>query len=80
MVLCILRDHRLLCPKIYCISFSLKIDFVLANSAYFDEMPHYAAFDLGLHCLPKYRFRGFQSAKGYLGLTPFNISICKCMY
>ena len=33
---------------------SLKIDLVLANSADPDEMPHYAAFHLGLHYLPKY--------------------------
>ena len=39
---------------------SLKIDFILAN----DEMLHYEAFHLGLHCLPKYPFRGFQSLKG----------------
>ena len=43
---------------------SLKIDFVLANSADPDEMLHYAAFHLGLHCLPKYPFRGFWSSKG----------------
>ena len=43
---------------------SLKIDFVLANSADPDEMPHYAAFHLGLHCWPKYPFRGFCSTKG----------------
>ena len=30
----------------------LMIDFVLANSADPDEMPPYAAFHLGLHCLP----------------------------
>ena len=42
---------------------SLKIDFVLANSADPDEMPHYAAFHLGLHCLLKYPFRGFRSTK-----------------
>ena len=23
-------------------------------------MPHFVAFHLGLHCLPKYPFRGFQ--------------------
>ena len=28
--------------------------FVIANSADPDEMPHYAAFHLGLHCLLKY--------------------------
>ena len=36
---------------------SLKIVFVLANSVDPDEMPHYATFHLGLHCLPKYSFR-----------------------
>ena len=30
---------------------SLKIDFILANSADPDEMPPYAAFHLGLYCL-----------------------------
>ena len=29
-----------------------------------DEMPHYAAFHLGLNCLTKYQFRGFQYTKG----------------
>ena len=43
---------------------SLKIDFVLANSADPDEMPHNTAFHLGLHCLPKYPFCGFWSSKG----------------
>ena len=37
----------------------LKINFVLANSADPDEMPHYAAFHLGLHCLWKYQARSF---------------------
>ena len=41
----------------------LKINFVLAKSADPDEMPHYAAFHLGLHCLPKYWFRCFWSSK-----------------
>ena len=43
---------------------SLNIDLVLANSADADEMPHPAAFHLGLHCLPKHPFRGFWSTKG----------------
>ena len=34
----------------------LKIVFVLANNINPDEMPLYAAFHLGLHCLPKYMF------------------------
>ena len=33
----------------------------LANSADSDEMQHYAAFHLGLHCLPEYLFWGFQN-------------------
>ena len=33
---------------------SLKIVLILANSADPDEMRPYAAFHLGLHCLPKY--------------------------
>ena len=37
---------------------SSKIDFVLANSADPDEMPHNAAFNLGLHCLLKYSLWG----------------------
>ena len=49
--------------KKYC-SNSQKIDFVLVNSANPDEMPHYVAFHLGLHCLSKYPFRGFWSTKG----------------
>ena len=52
---------------------SLKIEFVLANSAGFFvlansadpvEMPHDAAFHLGLHFLPKYPLRGFPVFKG----------------
>ena len=29
-----------------------------------DEMPHYAAFHLGIRCLPKYPFKGFLNTKG----------------
>ena len=38
----------------------LKVCFNLANSVDPDEMQHYAAFHLGLHCLHKYPSRGFQ--------------------
>ena len=41
----------------------LKINFIIANSAETDEMPHYVAFHLGLHCLPKYLFTGIQNEK-----------------
>ena len=43
---------------------SLKIVFVLANSAYPDEMLLYASFHLGFHCLPKYLLTGNQNEKG----------------
>ena len=43
---------------------SLKIDFVLTNSADPDEMGHHSTFHLGFHCLPKYPFRGFRFKKG----------------
>ena len=42
---------------------SPKIGCVLANSADPDEMPHYAAFHLGLPCLPKYLFWGYWSSR-----------------
>ena len=42
---------------------SLKIVFILANSADLDEMLPYAAFHLGLHCLSKYLFIGIQNEK-----------------
>ena len=35
---------------------ALKFFLVLANSVDPDEMPHYAAFHLGLYCLTKYAF------------------------
>ena len=55
-----IEDSKNIIYEKLCISFSLKIDFVLANSAGPDEMPHYnAAFHLGLPCLLKYPFRGF---------------------
>ena len=43
---------------------SLKIDFVLAYRADPDEMPHYAAFHLGLRWLTKFPFVGFYSIIG----------------
>ena len=43
---------------------SLKIVFTFLNSADTDEMPPYAAFHLGLHCLPKYLLTGIKNEKG----------------
>ena len=42
---------------------SLKIFFIIANSADPDEMPPSVAFHLCLHCLPKYPFTGIQHEK-----------------
>ena len=39
--------------------------FVIVNSEHPDEMPHYVAFHLGGHCLPKY-------ALVYKGLIGFD--------
>ena len=44
-------------PKI-CLFLSLKIDFVLTNSADTDKMLHYVAFHLCLNCLPNNLQRG----------------------
>ena len=55
--------HRLLFTN-YDILLSLRIVVTLTSSVDIDQMPHYAAFCLGLHCLSKYLFRGFQITKG----------------
>ena len=38
---------------------SKKLYFFLWRLILFHEMPHDVSFHLGLHCLPKYKFRGF---------------------
>ena len=48
----------------YDVNLSLTVVLILANSVDPDEMQHYAAFHLVLHCLPKYPFRGFLYTKG----------------
>ena len=48
--LIILRGHRLYFPN-NIVFLSLKIKFVLANSAYPDAMLHSTTLHLGLHCL-----------------------------
>ena len=54
---------QLLIVKKCCILFYVDL-FDLANRADPDEMPHLAAFHLGLHCLLKYLLRSFQPTKG----------------
>ena len=62
-LLYILRNQRLYFPTEFQF-LSLKIVLALENIVDPNEMPHNAAFHLGLHCLPKYPFRGFQYTKG----------------
>ena len=45
---------------------SLKMVLVLANNGDHGEMPHHAAFHLGLHCLPKCEFRSHLYRKGQM--------------
>ena len=42
---------------------SLKIVLISEKSVDPNEIQHYAAFHLCLHCLQKYSFRGFQNTK-----------------
>ena len=53
--LCILVDF-----PIHIVTISMGLPIV-----YFKGSENYAAFHLGLQCLPKYPFRGFQYTKGY---------------
>ena len=43
---------------------SMKIVFIIANTADPNEMRPYAAFHLDLHCLPKDMFTGVKNEKG----------------
>ena len=44
--------------------FSSGQKLLLANSGDPDQTLHYAASDLGLHCLPMYPFQGFPTTMG----------------
>ena len=57
MVHYLLRDHRLKFPH-NIVFLSLKTVFVIAISVDPDEMLHYVAFYLGLHCFQKNTLRG----------------------
>ena len=41
----------------YDVFLSMRVVLILANSADPDEMQHYAAFHLGLHCLSKFQYK-----------------------
>ena len=51
--------------KQHCILLSEDLFYLNTNSVDTDEMPHYLAFNLGLHCLQKYLFRGYLNSKGF---------------
>ena len=61
--------------------FCLNVFFTFTNSVDTDEMQHYAAFHLGLHCLQKYSFRGFPEYKGLNNdLTHCMLGNFSCFY
>ena len=49
---------------------------VSENNVEPDEIPHYVAFHMGLHCLPKYPFRGFRFSKINLEILTYDPLIC----
>ena len=57
------KESQVEFSKLWCISVPEGF-LILANSAYPDKMQHNAAFQLGLHCWPRFVFRGFQYTKG----------------
>ena len=65
--------HRQIFFLNYDVFLTLKVVLILVKSADLDEMQHYAAFHVGLHCLPKYQLRGFQNTKG---LCLLNLQSC----
>ena len=73
--------------KKYCICLSEDL-FTITNIVDPDEKQHYAALNLGLHCLKKYSFRGLPTTTGvyllycfcsgvqfYLLLSPYHCFI-----
>ena len=69
--------------KINCIFLGGRI-LTLTNSDAPDEMQHYAAFDLGLHCLEKYACLGvtrIQRALYIKALSQYNVlaNVCRRM-
>ena len=69
-----IKESQVIISKLI-VFLTLKIIFVLANSADSDEMPHYAAFHLGFHCLPKKAFRPVRKgpARIQVNLNTWNL-------
>ena len=57
-----LKGSQVRISKLYC-TYVPEIVLSLSKRADPGEMPCYAIFHLGLYCLPKYLFRGFQNTK-----------------
>ena len=53
----------------------LKVVLMLGSSVGPDEMQLCGAFHLGLHCLPKYPFRGFQYTKIYVPIYMYHLHL-----
>ena len=53
------KGSQVVIPNYYVFP-SVGIFLTFTNSVDPDKMPHFAAFHLGLHCLSKYLFSGFQ--------------------
>ena len=56
--------RQVILSKQHCIILSNDL-FTFTDSVDPDDMQHYAAFHLGLHCLKKYSLRGFSCLKKY---------------
>ena len=55
----IFQNYCIFCPKIF---------FTFTNSVDPDEMQHYAAFHLGLHCFQKVLVNGFPENKWLISI------------
>ena len=57
------------------VSLSLKIVFILANSADPDEMPPYVAFHLGFHCVPIICLQVFRMQRVNSGVWKYHVQL-----
>ena len=57
------KGSQVVIYQLWCISIHKDV-FTLTNILDPGEMMHHAAFHLGLHCLSKYPFKGFQYENG----------------
>ena len=74
MVFFYIEGSQFIISKTIIIFLSLKINFVLPNSADPDKMLHYVAFHLGLHCakVPFMRFLVFRGLRSFVDIMQHN--------